>query len=345
MQKSWSLLEELIIASQRWYVILAFILIGALVGAGIAFIIPGPYQATSDMYVGLDVYRTMEDLNIPIRPEGANDYKNWQMENLKMIMTSVPVLNRTLDLLRIEDNYWLNINKRALLNMLELYWRNAGRWRLVAVHPDNRLADQAVTAWKTAALEYVHNTVEQSRQVLLLDAQIKAIAARQAETLSQRSQLEQSKNRLHEFKDQQIPLDQPLGDSQRIELTSIAASGGLGQNPSLVDIFPGTGSNYEQYLPWLDSLEQQLDINHIGLEKEMADLTSELENLESQYANASANSYGISANLIVEDQDGFTVESKKIRPLGNMILIGALTGLLTWLIYQVFAASRRTNHG
>ena len=46
--------------------------------------------------MGLDVYRAMRDLNVPIEPEGANDYKNWQMEDLEFLLFSQPVMDNTL---------------------------------------------------------------------------------------------------------------------------------------------------------------------------------------------------------------------------------------------------------
>jgi len=279
MQHSWSFLEELVAASQRWYVVVAFILVGALLGAGVALVIPGPYRATSDLYVGLDVYRAMRDLNIPIRPAGANDYKNWQMEDLKLVMTSIPVLNRTLDLLRIEDGYWSDINKRALLEMLDLYWRNAGRWRMVAYHPEEGHARQAVTAWKIASLEEVHEAIAQSREVLILDAKIQALSAKEAELIAQQ---------------------------------------------------PGNENGGDE----TNEIDSQLSL-----------LASGLERLKADYATASANSWGLSTNLIVADLDDYAVEIRKIRPFGNLLLLGAVIGLITWLLYEVIMISRRKNDG
>ena len=71
-----------------------------------------------------------------------------------------------------------------------MYWRNAGKWRLTANHPQARFARQAVRTWKETAVPFVQNTVEQSRQVLVLDAQIQATAAQQAQALARQSQVD-----------------------------------------------------------------------------------------------------------------------------------------------------------
>ena len=57
---SWKLREALFLSLSQWYQVLAFILIGAVIGFGFASLTPAPYQATRDLYLGIDISRVNE---------------------------------------------------------------------------------------------------------------------------------------------------------------------------------------------------------------------------------------------------------------------------------------------
>ncbi len=358
MDPSWSLREELTASSQRWYVILIFILIGALAGAAISWFAPAPYQASSDVYVGLDVYRAMRDLNVPIEPEGANDYKNWQMEDLEFLLFSQPVLNATLNALRQEDAYWEETNTAQLLEMFNLYWRNAGKWRLTANHPQARYARQAVRAWKETAVPFIQNAVEQSRQVLVLDAQIQATAAQQAQVLSRKSQVDSLGVLLQEWAESldALPPADSLSEQKRQELQAILAgvaaglqgSGGQTASADGSRLLKGempTDATTSDYLSETQSTLEALQAASGSLQVQAAYLENILAELKERYSTASQSSYSLSANLVFEDSSNSPPKIIRLRSTGQMILVGAILGLAAWMIHWLSGGLRARNNG
>ena len=102
--ESWKIRDEAIKTGSQWYLILAFIVIGALVGFLIAYLVPSPYRATADLYVGIDVVRVNEmEHIIPIakeEPLNLDDYKNWQLKQVSDILKTNMVVEETLSSLR-----------------------------------------------------------------------------------------------------------------------------------------------------------------------------------------------------------------------------------------------------
>jgi hypothetical protein len=348
MDQSWSLREELTASSQRWYVVLIFILIGVLVGAALSWFAPAPYQASSDIYVGLDVYRAMRDLNVPIEPEGANDYKNWQMEDLEFLLFSQPVINETLRTLRQEDAYWEDVNPGQLAEMLNLYWRNAGKWRLTANHPQARFARQAVRAWKDTAVPFVQNAVEQSRQVLILDAQIQATAAQQAQLPARQAQVANLSDLFQKWAISiaTLPGSAPLDDQNRQEFQDQitgAISGFAASDYERSRLLKGdmpSSATAADYLSEIQSTLAILQAKSGSLQAQVASLETSLAELKERYSSASQASYSLSANLVVEDSSKSPPKIIRLRPTGQMLLVGAILGLAAWIIHWLSGGLR-----
>jgi hypothetical protein len=168
-----------------------FCLVGVLIGWLIALTVPTPYRATKELYVGLNIYQANQDSNAAdfagIQFYNADDYKNWQMANLNSLVYIDPIIDQTLYALQETDPYWQSINRHELTKMLHVYWRNAGKWRLVAEHPQAERAQQAVLLWEAAVIEQVALSIEQSRQVMTLHIQMQALADQQAQIALQQS--------------------------------------------------------------------------------------------------------------------------------------------------------------
>jgi hypothetical protein len=78
--EEWVLREEIYRAAHRWPLIVLFILVGSLIGWGIAYLLPAPYQASEE--ITSNAYRAPEDRYVA-EYAGQNshpdDYKHWQM--------------------------------------------------------------------------------------------------------------------------------------------------------------------------------------------------------------------------------------------------------------------------
>ena len=110
------------------------------------------------------------------------------------------VLDETLTRLRVVDPYWQNVTRQDLAEMLHVYWRNAGKWRLVAEHEDPLYAAQAVIAWQDVVVEKVHAAVAQAQNALLIGDEWKAIADRVAQAKSQIAAQDQIRSQLLEWR-------------------------------------------------------------------------------------------------------------------------------------------------
>lgn len=349
MNNSWSLREELAEVSQHWYTIILFILVGALVGAGIAWIVPSPYEASSDFYVGLDVYRYLRDLNIPIRPEGVNDYKNWQMEDLKMVILSGKTLEETLKLLQQEDPGWNEKTTSELSDMLSVYWRNAGRWRLGAENPDKKSALQAVQAWERAALKEVKYGVEQSQLVMVLDAQIQALAAEQAELEVRKAQVGSAQAALNSWllKAGALPESELIQEDLLQELLNPLLAAQINDpGKSISEVLvrwnnpPSEQDTLKTVKAWAYLASARLQSETESLGDQSSQLNDEMTRLKEHYASASKNSWGLSANLIVRSLTDEPPSVRQSRPISQMILFGAIAGLLLWLLQWMVGISR-----
>ncbi len=227
----WSLRTEILSISHRWPIIVLFILAGALSGWGAARLWPAPYQTTSEMYVGLDVYRWASDPNV-IRFTGGvafnfpDDYKNWQMANLNVIIQTDDVKKEVLRRLRGRESYWLDVNREQLGEMMDVYWRNAGKWRLVINNPQPQHASQAIEVWQQVAIELIQNAIYHARNTMLFDIQLQSIAAQQTRTDISLAAQQEALQQFDQWQTQlsQMTAYQPVADSPRAQLQAIAAA-------------------------------------------------------------------------------------------------------------------------
>ena len=74
-----------------------------------------------------------------------------------------------------------------------------------------------------------------------------------------------------------------------------------------------------------------------------ADLETALAELKERYSSASQTSYSLSANLVVEDSSKSPPKIIRLRPTGQMILVGAILGLVAWMIHWLSGGLRARN--
>ncbi len=339
MLNEWSLREEVLGQTQRWPVIVLCVLAGALAGWIAGLVWPSPYQASAGLYVGLNTYRGLDDRNTEAQAHTSfnwpDDYKNWQMANLDTLVLSDQVMQATLDLLRQQDEYWADVSRDDLQGMLDAYWRNAGKWRLVAVHPDSRRAVQAVQAWEEVSVSRTQAAVAQAQNTLMIDFRLQEVAAQQAHLFSYLTGLEQLAVGLLDFQAQaEAGPDQPLSEATHDQLwtwaTLVAES-----NPArgeLLDTLPEAGSPAGDYRDWLSrALNMTQEDIRLARQRQSV-LDQERLDLESRYSAAAKESLGFSATLEVEKLSADGPELEVLRPTSLLMLVGACLGLLAWAL-------------
>ncbi|MBS1248632.1 MAG: hypothetical protein MAG431_00190 [Chloroflexi bacterium] len=176
--QTWSFRDEILRMTRQWYIVLAFIVAGGLLGLGGAYLYPAPYRATADLYVGIDVIRVGEMAHvIPLaetEPLNLDDYKNWQLKQVADVISSEKVLTKTLDSLREQDAYWDQVKTEVLAERMDIYWYDAGNWRLEVIHPQTAYAAQAVEAWREAGYTRVEELLVHAEHAAELDAELQS---------------------------------------------------------------------------------------------------------------------------------------------------------------------------
>jgi hypothetical protein len=338
----WSLRTEILTITHRWPIIVVFILAGSLIGWGVSRIYPAPYQATSEFYVGLDVYRWSQDQNV-LRFTGGvsfnypDDYKNWQMANLNVIILTDDVKREVLRRLRERDSYWLDVSREQLGEMMEVYWRNAGKWRIVINNPQPQYAIQAVEIWQDVGIELIQTATFHARNTMLLDIELQSIAAQQTQTqveLTAQQELLKVIDRM-QAEIAQNPANQAVPEALLSQLqaqVAAAAKDTPGWNVLLNDL-PVAGSRPAAYQEWLPGvlalLQEEEKLSQLALDR----LETEWDQTIESYTFASQSTRGVSPTLQVEKLSESIEPPIRIRPTSTLALIGGLLGLIAWALY------------
>jgi hypothetical protein len=338
MLNEWSLREEILAVTHRWPIIIFYCLLGSLIGWGIALSWPSTYRATKELYVGLNIYRTQQDHAVAqdagVEFYNGDDYKNWQMADLNSLIFMDSITNEALNRLRSMDNYWSSVSREELTSMLHVYWRNAGKWRLVAESDDPQHAAQAVSVWEEVVVEIVHSAVQEAQNTMLLDLQLQSITNSQTQIISRTIELKQMRDFLQTWSTEtsQLPEDQPLTETDRWSIWSTLANANLSSLAwkSLLDAFPSSERPLSSYLSWLDQANLILDQEGQALTSQAEALGSEKNRIAAQYAEASKKSLGLSTNLEVDKISDDPPQQTVVRPTSLLILIGGSLGLIVW---------------
>jgi len=348
MSEAIELREEVFRVTHRWPVVLVFCLIGVLFGWVISVLWPSSYRAAKEIYVGLNAYRALSDRNATefanTQFNNLDDYKNWQMANLNAIVKSEMILAETLRRLQSQDGYWQKISQNDLADMLSVYWRNAGKWRLVAESRESVRSVQAVAAWHEVILERVHNAIQQSQQVMILDGDLQAINAAQAGVTVRLAALDQLGDEMRAQMEtaSHWPSDQTLGQEDRwlLQAPLVQSSVGFNLQP-LLDAFPASDAQAPSYVEWLNRVRVALDSEAQSLQAQMIALEAQKALVVDQYRQASQNSFGLSANLQIERISDDLPQPYAIRPTGMLVFVGGLLGLLFWALFMFARLSLR----
>ena len=339
--KERSFRNEILLASHRWPVIILYCLLGAFIGWCIAQVLPSPYSSEAELYIGLDINHWTEDKNILNFTNGVtfnypDDYKNWQMANLDLFVTRDDVLKETLDRLRRQDPYWLGTNRNQLGRMFHVYWRNVGKWRLVAEHSDPKRAKQAVSVWRDVVVERVQTALSHSQDTLYLDKQLQDTSASLSQAETRLSRLSTAAAQLPSLKGplSELPNNEPVPELMRWSLWSWGASI-ANLDPlwnELLNSFPQEGLPPQAYLDWLVKAETALDQDRRLASGEIVDHQRKYGELSTAFKRASEGSYGLSPNLQIEPVSINIPPPIVLRPTGQIVLTGMLIGLFIWIL-------------
>jgi len=346
---TWNLRDEILRGTHRWYVIIAFILIGASVGWGAGYLWPSPYRATVDLYVGLNAYRSPYDRYASALAEQSfrlvDDYKNWQMEQLNALVLTDPYLEEVLIRLGSGDRYWDGITPQDFRKNAEVMWRNVGEWHLVFENDDPQHAVQAVETWGNVILEWVGEAITHSEQVVALDIQMSVLEEQRIENELRLDRLRYVSGQLSLIRDRLAAMadDQPVSSTDHwkiLALVSLVSEWSPAWD-DLLDAAPMTGATSRAYLEWLQHAQSMVDEALTILPEQIMEIKEETSNIVEGYETEAEKSAGLASTLVIERISGETpLVDAEIRN-GTMSLVGGVIGFFAWGIW-LFTKINRT---
>lgn len=326
MDNTWSLRSEIFSAAHRWPLPLLAFLLGSLIGWAVAGFVPTPYRAETSLNVTIS-----DDLVV----RNPDDFKNSQMGELNMFILSRDVLGETLNRLRNRDGYWNQVSVRDLEGKLNTYWRNTGRWRLVAEDDDPQRAVQLAEAWGRASMDKLAVALFQASRLLDLQTRY-AIQSRAKTDLDLRAlELEQVQSALVEWQaGTSAAPDDPLPPLEHNRLADLAARA-VRLDPAglaLIDQIPAQPSVPEAYRPWTEEV-----IAYIQTQREIIGGQQISQQLETNRTFQELNdtikaTHGLTALMQIEPVSEDDIGAQPVRWRTDTALVGGLVGLIAWVL-------------
>lgn len=342
---NWNPRDEILLATHRWYWIAVSFLLGALLGWLVSFLWPASYRASLDVYVGVNAYRTTRDLYIAevaqVRLINLDDYKNWQIQQLYSLAFSDEYLEETLSQLQADSLDWQNVSVQELREMLSIAWRNTGDWHFSAQALSSQQAKHAVSIWTKVVVEKGGTAVEAARDLVIIDSQLNAVSHARVAANTRQTLLLETQSTLTDWEAilVNMPSDQivlPLDHWNLIAQVSTASAWNWGWISAL-ETAPPLGSYPADYLAWLQPVKTIVSAEISSLTSELASLEQEYASLSENYKIAAEQSRALSANVEISQIKNEPPQVIHLRPVGTLVLIGGLLGILVlmagWVVY------------
>jgi len=334
----WNLRTELLEFAHYWPATFLAFLLGSLIGFGLSYLFPTPYRAEAGLSV---VY------NGDFFPRNPDDYKNWYLGQLDVFVKSDEVLQDTLNRLQQEDPYWKTVSLDGLRQSLHTYWRNAGKWRLVAESSVPGQANQAVQAWRAAILDQANASIGAANNMLDLTNRYNGVIHLEAEAEMRLQELSAVTSALQSWQTTLQGKGQaPLGTLDRwhlLSLVSRATSLSSGSQSLLTDP-PAQAAPAQSYLPWIEQTLADLTDETDIVQKQAADLASQRDGLNHSWTEANSASAGLSAYMTVKSISNDYQAATQVRMQGAAALIGGVIGLIVWVLIWLGRPLRRARN-
>jgi hypothetical protein len=239
----WSVRDELIRVTHNWPLpVIAFIL-GSLIGWGLSYLLPPTYQAEVTLFVAYDDARACRN---------PDDCKNWQLEQTDALARSQIVLEPTLEKLRAIDPYWNDVSDGDFAAMLNILWRNAGRWRMIVESNNAERSKTAVEVWSQVYIDEYHTAQEHSFRIVELNTRMRTLNEAKVKLEQKLLILGIVKNEVGEYQTA-LAVDnqgEQLSELTRWELSNLAAQASSNNIAwlELLETFPGDTDSTSDYL-------------------------------------------------------------------------------------------------
>ncbi len=346
-KRNWELREQLYQLFHRWQVICGAIVLGALIGWLLSLIWPMSYRASNQLYLGFNGYRRYSDTIFEAlsNPKYSNldNYQYWQMSQLEFAIFMDRFLNPTLEKLRDKDEYWQTVDIEALRSMLASEWRTTGTWSLIANHTNPTFASQAAEAWSETALEHILRAVTASRNVIMIDHQLRVGEEALTQARLRRQELSLTIAAVDDWSTVSSKKDinsSPTPESRWRLFALISSPADF--SPAWVALLerePLENASIQEYLRWIKDAKTLISIEIQELDQTIRELDRSLTEQSYQYALESKASLSFSPNIEIEKMGESSV--RVVRPTSTFIIIGSFIAIIIWLLYQLSLISKK----
>jgi hypothetical protein len=345
----WVLRDELLAAFHRWPIIVLFGLVGTVLGLVFAYLWPSSYRASVELSVELNPYRVLDDQYIPAFAgaefRNIDDYKHWQMLQLSIVVLSDLYMQETLSRLGEVNPEWSSVNEQDLREMLSANWRNAGVWHLVVNGSTSTQAAEAAETWRNVVIELTRDAIAASRELFRLELALRSLNDELVEAQLQQAALEAMRVELDLIlvKLSSLSSDEVLPESDRLALFAITnqMSGSIAGEQSLISGFPQEDAQVSGYVDWLERLNLIIERELNSIELRIAVLRDEISRVSAEWEENLSQASGLSATLNLENRQGENTRVEEIRTYSLAALIGALLGLLAWIMVFLVRVTRK----
>jgi hypothetical protein len=336
----WLLRDEILAAFHRWPVVVAFVLLGSLLGIVSAFLWPSSYKATTEISVDLNPYRALDDRYVStfagVDFRNIDDYKHWQMSQLSILIVSDSYLEETLNRLREKDIYWQDIGIHELGDIVEAQWRNAGRWLLYAEADTSHLAKDAVEAWRDVIIEKASFAITQSKELFKLELTLRSLNDEIVRLRTRQIILKEVNSALDEILAElnKVSTDEPLNQADRLKLSTLVfqTADFSSRWETLIRDFPEANATIQEYIAWISWVNAAIELDLKSTGNTIEGLEGELSELNSEWDSAFEDAQGLSATLSIENLSKEALDVNRVRPVGLVALVGGILGLLVWCL-------------
>jgi hypothetical protein len=250
-------------------------------------------------------------------------------------MYSKPVLQETLNRLRQRDPSWNDTSSNQLAGALDLYWRNAGKWELVATDAVPARAELAARVWAQVSLEQIQATVGHAVTALALGKDLDGISQALVQDSRRAAELAAVQTSLAAWTQQAavLPPGEALPAAERWRLLENAART-AGLQPAglaLMEQAPAADAPRQAYLPWAADALAAAETAAAANQARLDALGPQRDALLEQWKQASTLARGMTAFLRVEplEQAGTALP---VRTPAETALISGGIAVTAWTL-------------
>lgn len=345
----WLFGKELNRTFHRWPLIALIFILGGFLGAASSAIWPAPYRATTEIYVGLDAFRAVENryvgefTNVEFR--FPDDFKHWQMMQLNALAFSDEYLIETLVRIGNQELLGNQDDLSFLHEVFSVHWRDAGRWQLVAETSEPELAVQLVETWKGVILEKTNLAITSSQNLFLLDLRLQALENEQAKVHLEISALNAIQETLEGIQNELAAYneDDLLSESAYAELAILSTQAAT-LVPGWDQLVEGTLSSEsptQEVSRWIDLATAVISQRKGVLLNQLESLEHKLSQVMELWRQALSQGRGLAATIVVEEYSGIQARVNQPRSPGTTGLVGGFLGLLVGGLVQLVHITRR----